>query len=245
MKPITLLTLLLACLVVFTFSCSDDSPTAVTTEFDLTYVPNIDPANFVAAITNSYLPLTVGKTFVYEGEDEEGETVRIELNVTNDTKTIMGVICTVVREREWVDGELEEDTLDWFAQDTDGNIWYFGEDSKEIDGGQVVSTEGSWEAGVDGAQPGILMKGTPQVGDSYRQEYYHGEAEDMALVLSLSESVTVLYGSYNNCLQTEEWTPLEPGVSEHKLYAPGIGLLREVAITGEAGYVELISITTQ
>ncbi|MBD3307782.1 hypothetical protein GF339_15230 [candidate division KSB3 bacterium] len=150
--------------------------------------------------------------------------------------------CTVVREREWVDGELEEDTLDWFAQDVDGNVWYFGEDSKEIDEGVVVSTEGSWEAGVDGAQPGILMKGTPQIGDTYRQEYYFGEAEDMASVVSLNASVTVPFGTFTNCLQTEEWTPLEPGVTEYKYYAPGVGLLLEEQVEGGDARVELVEI---
>ncbi len=247
MKRMMILTVLLGVLLMFAVSCSDnDSSTSpVTTEFDSTYVPDIDPANFVSGITNPYMPLTVGKTFIYEGEDEEGESVRIELYVTSETKVVMGVTCTIVREREWIDGELEEDTDDWFAQDVDGNVWYFGEDSKEIDEGQVVSTEGSWEAGVDGAQPGILMKANPQTGESYRQEYYHNEAEDMALVLSLSASVTVPYGSYTNVLQTEEWTPLEPGVSEHKYYASGVGLLKEEGVTGESGYVELISITTE
>jgi hypothetical protein len=98
---------------------------------------------------------------------------------------------------------LAEETLDWYAQDQAGNVWYFGEDSKEIENGTVVSTKGSWEAGVDGAKPGVVMQANPQIGVSYRQEYYYGEAEDMAEVLSLSESVSVAFGSYQNCLKTK------------------------------------------
>jgi hypothetical protein len=244
MKRITRLTVFIGLSLILVVGCNGNSSTSPTTVFDETYDPIIIPADFVANITNQYLPLTSGTTFIYEGE-EDGEHVRIEVYVTHETREILGVTCTVVRDTVWVDGELEEDTLDWYAQDKDGNIWYFGEDSKEIDEGVVVSTEGSWEAGVDGAKPGILMKGSPQIGDTYRQEYYWGEAEDMAEVLSLSESVAVPYGSYTNCLQTKEWNPLEPGVTEHKYYAPGVGLLLEVVVEGGKERVELISITTE
>ena len=149
-----------------------------------------------------------------------------------------------MRDTVTVDDELVEDTYDWYAQDKEGNVWYMGEDSKEYEDGAVVSTEGSWEAGVDGAKPGMIMKGNPQAGDSYRQEYYKGEAEDMAKVISLNESVSVPYGSFENCLQTEEWTPLEPDVLEHKYYAPSVGLVLEVDIESE-DRVELIDISVE
>lgn len=208
------------------------------------YDPEIDPANFAEVIDNPYFPLEPGTTFVYEGESD-GETIDVEIYVTDQTKEVMGVTTIVVREREWEGGELVEDTLDWFAQDKDGNVWYFGEDSKEYEDGEVVSTAGSWEAGVDGAKPGIIMKGDPQPGDVYRQEYYEGEAEDMAEVLSLEESVTVPYGAFENCLQTKEWTPLEPGIEENKYYASGVGLLLEVAISEGDERLELVEITTE
>ncbi len=201
----------------------------------------IDPADFTDGIPNPYFPLAVGTTFVLEGESD-GEDIKVEMYVTDQTKEILGVTTIVVREKEWEDGELIEDTLDWYANDNEGNVWYFGEDSKEYEDGEIVSTAGSWEAGVDGAEPGILMKADPQVGDVYQQEYYEGEAEDMAEVLSLDASVTVEYGSFDNCLQTKEWTPLEPGIEEHKFYASGVGLLLEVAVTEGDERLELVEI---
>lgn len=205
------------------------------------YNPVIDPANFVAAIDNPYFNLAVGSVWVYEGKDEDGKTERVEVEVTNETKTILGVNTTVVHAREWVEGELVEDTFDWFAQDKDGNVWYFGEDSKEIEGGEVVNTNGSWEAGVNGAKPGIVMKGNPQVNEVYRQEFLPGEAIDMGQVLSLTESVTIELGSYANCLQTKDWTPLEPEVVEHKFYSKDVGnVILEKKVAGESGQLELV-----
>jgi hypothetical protein len=157
----------------------------------------------------------------------------------------MGVNTTVVRDREFVDGELEEETFDWYAQDNEGNVWYFGEDSREYEDGEVVSSAGSWEAGVNGAQPGILIEGDPQVGDTYRQEYLAGEAEDMAEVISLNESISVAYGSFENCLKTKEWTPLEPGIEENKYYAAGTGLILEKTVKGGSESLELVDIVTK
>lgn len=214
------------------------------TESENGYNPVINPDDFVKVIDNSYFPLTPGTTFVYEGESED-ETIRDEIFVTNETRTVMGVNTTVVRDREFADGELAEETFDWYAQDKDGNVWYFGEDSKEYEDGKVVSAAGSWEAGVDGAQPGIIMKGNPQIGDTYRQEYLAGEAEDMAEVLSLNDSVSVAYGSFENCLKTKEWTPLEPGIEESKYYAAGIGLVLEMAVKGGSEKLELVDIVTE
>jgi len=214
------------------------------TEGEWGYSPVINPDDFVEVVDNPYFPLTPGTTFVYEGESE-GEPIRDEVYVTSETRTVMGVKTIVVRDREFEDGELAEETFDWYAQDKDGNVWYFGEDSKEYDEGEVVSTEGSWEAGVNGAQPGIIMEGKPQVGDTYRQEYLAGEAEDMAEVVSLSESVSVPYGSFENCLKTREWTPLEPGIEENKYYAAETGLLMEITVKGEAERLELVEIITE
>lgn len=205
------------------------------------YNPAIDPANFVAAIDNPYFNLAPGRVWVYEGKDEDGKTERVEVEVTNETKTILGVNTTVVHAREWVEGELVEDTFDWFAQDKDGNVWYFGEDSKEIEGGEVVNTNGSWEAGVNGAKPGIVMKANPQVNEAYRQEFLPGEAVDMGQVLSLNESVTIGLGSYTDCLQTKDWTPLEPEVVEHKFYSKDVGnAILEKKVAGETGQLELV-----
>jgi hypothetical protein len=195
---------------------------------------------FVSEITNPYLNFGVGTTFRYEGETPDGhETIVTE--VTHKTKRIMGVICTVVHDQGYLDGELAEDTFDWYAQDMNGNVWYFGEDSKEIEDGEVVSTEGSWQAGVNGAQPGIIMLANPLKGDSYQQEFAEDVAEDMARVVSLSEAVTVPYGSFTGCLETLEWTPLEPGAREYKFYSAGTGQILELGKHGER--IELVSIT--
>ena len=207
------------------------------------YSPEINPANFAANVTNKYFALVPGRKMIYEGETEDG-TERIEVYVMRGTKQILGVNAVVVWDRVWLEGELIEDTKDWYAQDKEGNVWYFGEDSKEIIGGKIASTEGSWESGIDGAKPGIIMKANPQIGDSYRQEYYKGNAEDMADVLALNETVNVPQGNFTNCLKTRDWTPLEPGADEHKYYCPSVGgvVLEVVIENGER--VELIGITT-
>jgi hypothetical protein len=184
------------------------------------YAPHINPAEFTTTIDNEYFPLKPGTTFVYEGGAEHGE-----MTVTSETKKIMGVECVVVDDRAWEAGKLIEGTYDWFAQDKEGTVWYFGEDTKEYENGKVVSTKGSWEAGVDGAKPGIIMPAEPKVGDVYRQEYYPGEAMDMARVLSLNASVTVPFGSFDHVLETREWTPLQPVFSEKKYYVRGVGPL--------------------
>lgn len=221
------------------------TPTPTPAPTEETYNPIIDPADFVMEIDNPYFPLKPGTTFIYQGETEEG-IQRNEVVVTNQTKTILGVLTTVVWDRVWdEDDELVEETYDWYAQDKDGNVWYFGEDSKEYESGVVVSTAGSWEAGVDGAKPGIIMEADPQIGNSYRQEYYEGKAEDMAEVLSLSETASVPYGSFTDCLKTKEWTPLEPDVVAHKYYAPDVGFIMEIMVEGGTERVELIDIKTE
>jgi len=185
----------------------------------------IDPANFVSVIDNPYFSMPVGTTFVLESSD--GTEVNT-IEVTNRTKVIMGVTCTVVLDTVYVDGRVAEKTFDYFAQDNTGTVWYFGEASKEFDEeGGHVSREGSWLAGVNDALPGIIMEANPQVGDSYQQEIAPGIAEDQALVASLTGSTSVPYGSFSNLLVTEETSLLDPGTLEHKFYAFGIGLLQE------------------
>jgi hypothetical protein len=212
------------------------------------YAPQIDPSNFVDKIDNRYMMFTPGTTFIYEGKSADGPE-RVETYVSYKTREVLGVKCTVVRDKAFLKGKLSEDTFDWYAQDKEGNVWYFGEDTKEYENGKVVSTKGSWEAGVDGAKPGIVMEANPRVGDSYRQEYYEGEAEDMAEVLSLdasglNDAVSVPYGSFGDVLMTKEWNPLEPGVLEYKYYAPGTGLIGEEQILGGTDTSELVDIMT-
>ena len=184
------------------------------------YAPHIDPAEFTTKVDNEYFPMKPGTTFLYEGGQE-----RDEFAVTDETKKVMGVECVVVNDKAWEEGKLIERTYDWFAQDKEGSVWYFGEDTKEYKNGKVVSTKGSWEAGVDGAKPGIIMQADPKVGESYRQEYYPGEAMDMARVLSSNASITVPYGSFDHVLETKEWTPLQPIFYEKKYYVRGVGPL--------------------
>ena len=207
------------------------------------YNPIINPADFVDKIDNPFFPLTPGTTFVYEGITEKGNEHN-EVYVTHDTRVILGVTCTVVKDTVKVDGVLVEDTIDWYAQDKSGNVWYFGENALEYDGGLVVGLGGSWMAGVDGAKPGIIMKAHPQVGDLYRQEFALGVAEDMAEVLSLNESTTVPAGTFQNCIETKDFSPLEPDIVEHKFYASGIGNVQTVdANTGK--HLDLIRIITE
>jgi hypothetical protein len=205
------------------------------------YEPRIDPNDFVTTIDNPYLPLPVGRTLVYEGVSG-GEQERVEVTVTDRTREVMGVTATVVRDRAFVEGSLVEDTFDWFAQDRFGNVWYFGEATAEYENGEIVSRAGSWEAGVDGAMPGVVMLADPRVGDRYRQEFYAGEAEDMARVRAAGASVAVPAGSYQHVLVTEDWTPLEPDVLEHKSYAPGVGVVLERVVKGGSGVLRLVEI---
>ncbi|HLA82214.1 MAG TPA: hypothetical protein VJP78_11460 [Thermoleophilia bacterium] len=233
-KPALAVAVILAAMVGFAAlnGCGGSSSTTTTVA--------IDPADFSTTIDNKHFPLEPGTTYIYESGD--GGT-RIEVVVTNETKVIQGVTCVVVRDTVTEGGALVEDTYDWYAQDKDGNVWYFGEDTKEYQDGQVVSTAGSWEAGVKGAVPGYIMKAEPRVGDRYQQEYLKGEAEDMAEVLALDASATVPYGSFAQVLKTKEWTPLEPDVEEEKLYAPGVGLIRIEVVKGGSGVEQLVQVT--
>jgi len=213
----------------------DESPQEIDTEYN----PIIKPENFVSKINHKYLKFTPETTFVYEAQTGDG-LERIEVTVLEEKRMVMGVETTVVWDRVWLEGELIEDTKDWYAQDKEGNVWYFGEESKEYSEGEFVGMHGSWEAGIDGALPGIVMKAFPQVGDFYRQEYYVGQAEDTGEVLSLHETVSVPHDRFYNCLKTKDLNPLEPDVIEHKYYCAEIGgvALEEDLEDGEK--VELI-----
>lgn len=203
------------------------------------YEPDIDPARFVERVDNPYMPLAPGSRWVYEGESD-GEPERVEVVVTPDRRQIMGISAVVVRDTVTVGGEVVEDTYDWFAQDRDGNVWYLGEDVKDFEDGKLVSTAGSFEAGVDGAKAGIVMPAAAAVGDTYRQEFYPGEAEDMAEVLEVGATARVRFGTFDDVRVTEEWTPLEPETVEQKSFAPGVGLIRSVVTAGGEGGIELV-----
>jgi hypothetical protein len=219
-------------------SCSDNS-TGPTLSIPF------DPTNFVSGVTNPLLPLTPGTINYYEGvSDGLAQTDSVE--TTSETKTILGVVATVVHDRVYTEGELTEDTFDWYAQDQDGNVWYLGEDTKELENGQVVSTQGSWEAGVNGAEAGILMLSDPaaHIGEEYRQEFSRGVAEDFGKVVAVDQSVTVSYGTLTGCVKTEDRSALEPGIVENKFYCPGIGVTLEQGVQGSTDRNELVAILT-
>jgi len=205
------------------------------------YNPVIKPANFVAHITNQYFPLVPGTVFKYSSM-KEGTAQDVTITVTSDTKVILGVTCTVIHDEVTEGAVLVEDTYDWYAQDKDGNVWYFGEDTKSYDNGQV-STEGSWQAGVHGAKPGIVVEGIPKVGDKFRQEYQAGVAEDRSEVLSLTASATSPYGNFSDCMETKDYSALEPGVIEHKFFCPNVGQVQTIMVEGGNEHEELVSIT--
>jgi hypothetical protein len=201
------------------------------------YAQDIDPADFSDPAPNRYFPLEPGVLTIFEGGGE-----RVEVTVTHETKVILGVTATVITDQVFVDGALAEDTIDWYATDNAGNVWYFGEQTAEYENGEITTTAGSWEAGVAGALPGIIMLADPQIGDTYRQEFYAGEAEDLAEVYALGETVDVPYGSYQDVLVTEDWTPLEPEVHERKWYAPDIGVVFEEIVRGGSGTLSLVEL---
>ncbi len=216
--PAVLLLVLIGC------DGSSGGDTFTTTGIETSVDPaNLDPALFVSRVDNPLFPLTPGTTSVYGGDED------VVVETTERTRTIQGITATVVRDRVFEDGVLVEDTEDWFAQDVEGNVWYLGEDVKDFDEeGNVVSTGGSFEAGVNGAQPGIQMPATPQVGQIYSQEMAPGVAEDMSENLATNETVETAVGTFTGCLKRKEFNPLEPGKEEEKWFCPGIGLVRAV-----------------
>ena len=199
------------------------------------------PAHFVPQVTNPWFPLEPGTIYVYRGT-KDGKPSRDIVTVTHATRMIAGVRATAVSDRLYLRGRLEERTTDWYAQDTQGNVWYFGEDTAELDAhGHVTSTEGTWQTGVHGAQAGIYMPGHPAPGVSGRQEYYKGHAEDHFEVLSLTASVSAPFATSHKALLTKEWTPLEPGTLDHKYYLRGIGTVKEISVKGPLEVNTLVS----
>jgi hypothetical protein len=205
-----------------------------------------NPADFGGPIDNPWFPLTPGTTLVYKGV-KDGKRASDVFHVTGRTKTIQGVKCVAVEDTlVFSSGWVGEKTTDWYAQDLQGAVWYFGERTTEYDQqGNVVSTEGTWQAGVDGAQAGTFMPADPHVGDTGVQEYYPGHAEDHFRVMSVDASVTVAYGSFDHSLRTREWTPLEPGVRDSKYFAKGIGNVLEQSVRGPLEKFELVQVITQ
>jgi hypothetical protein len=200
----------------------------------------VDPDNFVRHVTNPYFPLRPGTLFVYRGS-EEGQTQVDRVFVTHRTKTIQGVRTTVVRDVIRHKGRVVERTFDWYAQDKEGTVWYFGEDTKAFEDGQV-STEGSWKAGVDGARPGIIMKADPHATDAYRQEFYRDHAEDQAWVVKRGGTVRVPLRKLRHKLVTFEWSRLEPGIISKKVYARGFGIALERAMSGPQETSKLVRV---
>ncbi|HKQ59432.1 MAG TPA: hypothetical protein VJY35_16330 [Candidatus Eisenbacteria bacterium] len=197
--------------------------------------PTIIPAQFSPDITNDYFLLPVGRILRYEGPSKDG-TETLEVRVTSQTKNVMGVTTRVVIETHRLNGQVVEVSENWFAQHQDGTVWYFGEFSQEYVNGVPQNSAGSWEAGVADALPGIVMKGDPQPGDTYYQEFAEGVAQDQAQVMSVTETTTVPYGTFSMVVRTKDWTALEPASREKKYFAPGVGLIID-------DNVQLVSIT--
>lgn len=218
--------------------CDSGSPT------DPFYDPSL-PTAWAATVTNSYFPLVPGTRWEYEGETEDGtETIVVE--VLAGMRDVNGVAATVVHDQVFLDGELIENTFDWYAQDADGNVWYLGEESEEIEDGQVISDAGSWEWGVDGALPGVYMWADPSdhLGEEYRQEFSAGKAEDWGKVLSVNAPANVPFGEFSDCVLTEDWNAIEGRAEslEHKFYCPGLGVVLEFPVDAPDERIELMDI---
>ena len=210
---------------------------------DAAGAPRMPPAStFSAHVDNPWFPLKPGTRYRYTGV-KDGKPSRDIVTVTHRTKTIEGVPCVAVHDQLYLRGQLEERTTDWYSQDSKGNVWYFGENTAELDKhGRVTNTSGTWRAGVHRAKPGIYMPAHPRIGQSSLQEYYKGQAEDPFKVVGLFGTVTG--PKTRNTLLTREWTPLEPGVLDHKMYVRGIGTVLEQTEKGGNERNELVSVTT-
>ena len=202
----------------------------------------LDPSKFTTEIDNPYWSMKPGDHWVYR-ELEDGELQRVDVTVTDQTKVLGGVTARVVHDEVTRHGAVVEDTRDWYAQDSDGNVWYLGEKTKEYENGKVKTTEGSWAYGVDGAQAGVVVPADPKQGLNYREEYYAGHAEDAAAVLSTTSQVQVPYGRFKDAMLTRNYSSLEPTVEEMKLYAKGVGPVMELLVSGGSGRTELLSYT--
>ncbi len=197
---------------------------------------DLDPKNFTTKIDNRYWPMVPGTRWTYRETDQEGAELQVVVTVTGQTKKIAnGITARVVRDTVTEEGKLVEDTFDWYAQDEQGNIWYLGENTAEFENGEIATKEGSFEAGVDGAMPGIIMPGNPEDGMQFRQEYYKGEAEDNGEILSTDEMAETPYGQFDDALLTKDTITIEPNVLEYKLYAPHVGPVLVVGVSGGPG----------
>ena len=206
------------------------------------YDPLIERASFTPNVTNRLFPLKVGRTLVYTGL-KDGKVALNLATTTAKTKFVDGVRTRVVEDRLYLDNILEERTSDYYAQDRCGNVWYFGEDTATLDpGGRVVSTEGSFHAGVDGAKAGVFMTAQPQLGRQFRQEWSRGHAEDVFQAIALDAAVRVPLGSFRHALRTSERTDLEPAVLDNKFYVRGIGEVAELSVRGPAERLRLVAI---
>ena len=206
------------------------------------YSPLIDPANFVTTVDNPYWPLSPGTGFHFTGVRGHVPQTDDEI-VTHESVQLLGVRCTVVRDTVSEHGRPVERTRDFYAQDKQGNVWYMGEDSFELQHGQFVKASDSWRSGVNGGEPGIIMPAEPQSGDLYRQEYYPpGKALDEARVLGYRGPVKVPYGTFEHSLVTSEYSPLEPQ-TEQKYYVAGVGEVKEEVVKGHHEAFQLVSIT--
>ena len=226
------------CVAVALAGCGSDSTSALPTGSDDV---TLDPADFTTEITNPYWPMAPGDRWTYRETDGSGDVQKVEVTVTDRTRTIAGIEARIVRDVVSQDGELVEDTSDWYAQDADGNVWYLGEDTAEYENGKVMTREGSWEHGVNGALAGVIVPAEPQPGLSYREEYYKGHAEDAAEALALDAVMKVPVGFFDGLLQTRNFSPLEPTTVEEKFYARDIGPVATVAVSGGTGREELLS----
>lgn len=207
------------------------------------YHPVIERADFSPNITNRWFPLKPGTTLVYEGT-KDGLPARNVFHVTSRTKVIDGVLCRVVFDQLFLDGKLAERTYDYYSQDDDGNVWYFGEDTVSLDDqGHLTDTSGSFRAGVNGAQPGVFMEAHPELGRWFRQEWAKGEAEDAFRVVDRSTTVKVPFGTFRHALRTEEQTALEPDVLDNKYWVRGIGQVEEVSVKGPLEKLLLVSVS--
>ncbi len=215
-------------IIVFAF-CVTSCKKETLRHVDNTYKPEVNNSKFTRSlnITNMYFPVTAGKKYIYEGQTQDG-LERIEEQRLTTTKTILGIPCIIVNFKAFLNGSLIEEAWDWYAQDNEGNVWYFGEEVNNYNiNGSLKDHAGSWQAGQDGAQPGIIMPANPKTGFAYREEYYFNHAEDRAEITGTGLTVSIPLGTYNNCIQTRNWTELEPDLNENKWYAPGIGLIKE------------------
>jgi len=202
----------------------------------------LDPADFTTNIDNPYWPMRPGSHWVYR-ETENGETQRVDVTVTDKTKMLAGITARVVHDQVTRKCQVIENTLDWYAQDSHGNLWYLGEDTAEYENGKLKTKEGTWAAGVDGAEPGVVVPASPKQGMRYREEYYAGHAEDGAEVLSVNSQVQVPFGRFRNAVLTRNFSSIEPTVEEMKLYAKGVGPVMELLVSGGSGRTELLGYT--